>query len=78
MDYTMFMACIYVHVLCHEEIWCFEQADSSELAAKTRIYRLSIQFRLNLTSVYHQIHVNDQAVVEMKGAQLMRNYGSPS
>ena len=53
------------------EIWCFEQADSSELAAKARTHRLSIQFRLNLTSAHHERNTNDQAVVEMKGAQLM-------
>ena len=54
-------------------IWCFEQADNSEPAAKARRYRLSIQLCLNLTSAHHPIpiHTNDQAVTETEGAQLM-------
>ena len=54
-------------------IWCFEQADNSELAAKARTYRLSIQLCLNLTSAHHPIpiHKNEQAFIEMEGAQLM-------
>ncbi|KAL7543061.1 hypothetical protein ACHAXR_012566 [Thalassiosira sp. AJA248-18] len=55
-------------------IWCFEQAGNSDLAAKARTHRKSIQFRLDLNLTdEHDIQENNRSMVEMKGAQLMES-----
>jgi len=60
-------------LLLERSLWCFEQTDNIELAAKARIHSSSIQFRLDLQPPYDEMKANDRAVIEIKSAQLMES-----
>lgn len=59
------------HTALDRAIWCFEQANNLELAAKARAHRLGIQFRLDITHQSGTQNDGDAALAEIKGAQLM-------
>jgi hypothetical protein len=60
-------------LLLERSIWCFEQTDNIELAAKARIHSSSIEFRLDLQPPYDEKKANDRALIEMRTAQLMES-----
>ena len=60
-------------LLLERSIWCFEQTDNIELAAKARIHSSSIQFRLDLHPPYDEKKANDCSLIEMRSAQLMES-----
>ena len=52
-------------------VWCFEQADNADLAAKARIQHSSVLFRRDLHLSRNEIGMNNQAIFEMKAANMM-------
>jgi len=60
-------------MLLERSIWCFEQTDIIELAAKARIHYSSVLFRLEIQVPYDEKSSNDLAVIEMRAAQLMES-----
>ena len=55
-------------------VWCFEQAENADLAAKARIHQSSVLFRLELYLSSDEISVNNNhAVTEMKAAKMMES-----
>lgn len=60
-------------LLLERAIWCFEQANNDELAAKGRIHSSSVLFRSELLPPYDETNENDRAVIEMKAAKLMQS-----
>ena len=61
------------YIALDRAVWCFEQADNIELAAKARIHSSSIEFRLDLQPPYDEKKANDRALIEMRSAQLMES-----
>ncbi len=68
------------HSAIDRSIWCFEQAGNHELAAKARVHRQAIDFRLDLVSPHQRWRlsddVSDHSVIEMKGAQIIESLTS--
>ena len=60
-------------LLLDKSIWCLEQADVVELAAKARIHYNSISFRMEIQLLQDEKDENDRAVMEMRAAQLMES-----
>ena len=60
-------------LLLERSIWCFEQTDIIELAAKARIHYSSILFRQELQPPHDEKSANDRAVIEMRAAQLIES-----
>ena len=60
-------------LLLERSIWCFEQTDVIELAAKARIHYSSILFRQELQPPSDEKSANDRAVIEMRAAQLIES-----
>ena len=60
-------------LLLERSIWCFEQSENIELAAKARIHSSSVLFRAELQPPYDEKNANDSAVIEMRAAQLMES-----
>ena len=52
-------------------LWCFEQADNADLAAKARIQHSSVLFRRELQTSRDEIGVNNHAIIEMRAAKMM-------
>ena len=52
-------------------VWCFEQADNADLAAKARIQQSSVLFRRDLQLSKDEIGINNHAVIEMKAANMI-------
>ncbi len=60
-------------LLLERSIWCFEQTDVIENAAKARIHYSSILFRQELEPPYDEKNANESAVIEMRAAQLIES-----
>ena len=60
-------------LLLERSIWCFEQTDIIELAAKARIHYSSILFRQELEPPHDEKYANESAVIEMRAAQLIES-----
>jgi hypothetical protein len=58
-------------LLLERAIWCFEQANNDDLAAKGRIHSSSVLFRSELLPPYDEKSENDRAIIETKAATLM-------
>lgn len=62
-----------VLLLLERASWCFEQADSTDLAAKARMQHSSVLFRRELEASRDQNVVQNHAVIEMRAAQMMES-----
>ena len=60
-------------LLLERSIWCFEQTDIIELAAKARIHYSSILFRQELEPPHDEKTANESALIEMRAAQLIES-----
>ena len=58
-------------MLLERAIWCFEQTDNIDLAARARVHYSSIVFRLELQQPYDEKNANDIALLETRAAHLM-------
>ncbi len=57
-------------LLLERSIWCFEQTDVIELAAKARIHYSSILFRKELELLNDEKYRKESAMIQMKSARL--------
>eukprot|EP00985_Skeletonema_marinoi_P014014 scaffold7020_cov141-Skeletonema_marinoi.AAC.9 len=62
-----------VLLLLERASWCFEQADSTDLAAKARMQHSSVLFRRELETSRDQNVVQNHAVIEMRAAKMMES-----
>lgn len=60
-------------MLLERAIWCFEQTDNNDLAAKARMHYSSISFRLELQPPNEERDANDCALLEARAAHLMES-----
>lgn len=60
-------------MLLERAIWCFEQTDNTDLAAKARMHHSSILFRLELQLPNDERDANDFALLETRAAHLMES-----
>eukprot|EP00986_Skeletonema_menzelii_P015550 scaffold12045_cov124-Skeletonema_menzelii.AAC.2 len=60
-------------MLLERAIWCFEQTDNIDLAAKARVHYSSIVFRLELQHSYDEKDANAFALLETRAASLMES-----
>ena len=58
-------------LLLDKSIWCFEQTDVIELAAKARIHYSSILFRMEIEMSNEHKNENELVVIQMRAAQLI-------
>jgi len=62
-------------LLLGRAVWCFEQADNTDLAAKARMQHSSVLFRRELQTSRDQNGAHNHAVFEMKAANMMESLG---
>ena len=62
-----------VLLLLERAVWCFEQADNTNLAAKARMQHSSVLFRRELQTLSEQDSAQNHGVVEMKAANMMES-----
>ena len=60
-------------LLLDKSIWCFEQTDEIDLAAKARIHYSSVLFRIEIEQSQGLKDVNDRTVHETRAAQLIES-----
>ena len=62
-----------VLLLLERAVWCFEQADNTNLAAKARMQHSSVLFRRELQTLREQDGAQNCGVIEMKAANMMES-----
>lgn len=60
-------------LLLERAVWCFEQADNTNLAAKARMQQSSVLFCQELQTLRQQDDVQNDTLIEMKACNIMES-----